>query len=384
MDTHKIAYKALSNTYLKMKKISLITIFDVANFGTYLQTLATAVTLQGLGASVEVVHYERPFKNTKLLRRNFFVRGLCYFYFWLRGFDGILFMPRCRKFVSEYTKITNTYFSIEELRNNPPNADVYLTGSDQVWNTDHNQGVDEVYYLDYAPTGKKKVAYAASIGQNQIPEQHKKRTYELLSQYDAISVREDKAVAILSGLGIKAKQVLDPTLLLDREQWLKYANKRLVSEDYLLVYSVESTEYDNKVSEVAKFLAKRNSLRIVSVSNYGEDKRIPGCDQYFDYALPQNFLSLMAHASFVVASSFHGTAFAINFNRQFITITPGAFSSRIASLLTLTGLESRRISGIEGLSEELLTQEVNYDLVNDKLYQSREYSINFIRENIVK
>lgn len=377
-------YQTNSNPgYQMRKKVSLVTIFDVANFGTYLQTLATAVTLQNLGASVEVVHYERPFKNTKLLKRNIIVRGLYYVYFWLRGYDGILFMPRCRRYVSKYVKLTKTYFSIDELRKNPPLADVYLTGSDQVWNTDHNQGVDEVYYLGYAPQGRKKVAYAASIGQDQIPEQHKKRTYELLSQYDAISVREDKAVVLLSELGIKATQVLDPTLLLAREQWLKYANKRLVSDDYLLVYSVEPTEYDKKVSEVAQLIAKRSNLKIVSVSNYGEDKRIPGCDLYFDNALPQQFLSLMAHASFVVASSFHGTAFAINFNRQFFTITPGAFSSRIASLLALTGLEERRICGIDDLTHEKINQEIQFGPVNSKLQYSREQSINFIKVNIV-
>lgn len=365
------------------KKVSLITIFDVANFGTYLQTLATAVILQNMGASVEIVHYERPFKNTKLLRRNVFIRSLYYFYFWLRGFDGILFMYRCRRFVSKSAKISKTYFSINELRRNPPHADIYLTGSDQVWNTEHNRGVDEAYYLSYAPAGKKKVSYAASIGQDFIPEEHKKHIQALLEQYDAISVREEKAVELLLEIGIKATQVLDPTLLLNRDQWLVYANSRLVSEDYLLVYSVEPAEFDNKVSEVAKIIARKKNLKIVSVSNFGDDKRIPGCDKYFDYALPQNFLSLMAHASFVVVSSFHGTAFAINFNRQFLTISPGAFCSRITSLLTLTGLQERRICGISELSDDLLKQTIEYVPINKILHSNRNNSLHFIRNNII-
>lgn len=384
MDSYQVQNETLYHMYNKMKKkISLITIFDVANFGTYLQTLATAVILQNLGASVEVVHYERPFKNTKLLRKNFILRYFFYLYFWLRGYDGCLFMYRCRRFVSKYTRISRTYFSIDELKKNPPIANVYVTGSDQVWNTDHNQGIDEAYYLCYAPTGKKKVSYAASIGQDSIPEQHKKRTFELLSQYDAISVREDNAVRLLAELGLKATHVLDPTLMLDREHWLKYANKRMVSEDYLLVYSVEPAEYDSKVAEVAKLLANRHNLKIVSVSNYGDGKYIPGCDIYFDFALPQNFLSLMAHASFVVASSFHGTAFAINFNRQFFTITPSAFSSRIASLLALTGMENRRISSVDDLNEELLLEQIDFTTVNSILHKSRDKSLDFIKQNII-
>lgn len=365
------------------KKISLITIFDVANFGTYLQSLATALSLQKMDAEVEIVHYERPFKNTKLLRRHFILRGLYYLYFWLRGFDGILFTFRCRRFVSKYTKITKPYFSINQLKQHPPQADIYMTGSDQVWNTDHNQGIDEAYYLSYAPTGKKKVAYAASIGQDFIPEKYKKRTKELLSQYDAISVREKRAVELLADLGIKATQVLDPTLLLNRGQWMRFANKRLVKEDYLLVYSVEPTEYDRKVSEVADCIAKAKKLRIVSVSNFGEEKHIPGCDEYYDFALPQDFLSLMAHASFVVASSFHGTAFAINFNRQFLTITPGAFSSRIASLLELTGLQERRINGISDLEESLIYRTIEYESVNSVINKNREKSLCFIHNNII-
>ena len=109
-------------------KISLITIFDVANFGTYLQTFATAVALQKFGASVEVVHYERPFKNTKLLRRNIILRGIYYLYFWLRGFDGILFTYRCRRFVSRGAKISKIYFSLDELKKNPYDQELMERG----------------------------------------------------------------------------------------------------------------------------------------------------------------------------------------------------------------------------------------------------------------
>ncbi len=364
------------------KKVSLVTVFDVANFGTYLQALATAVVLKSMGAKVEIVHYERPFKNTQLLRRNILARGAYYFYFWLRGFDGCLFTHRCRRFVAKHAKISKTYYSVSELKARPPYADVYMTGSDQVWNTDHNQGVDEAYYLGWVPDGKKKVSYAASIGQDAIPEEYKERSRELLSRYDAISVREDKAVQLLAGIGIEATQVLDPTLLLDRGGWLKYAGKRLVAEDYLLVYSVEPAEYDTKVAELARYVAREKNLKIVSVSNFGEDKHIPGCDQYFDFALPQQFLSLMAHASFVVVSSFHGTAFAINFNRQFLTITPGAFSSRIASLLELTGLGRRRVNGLSDLDGNLLQEDVDFAPVNSILAQARKDSLRFIKNNI--
>ena len=91
----------------------------------------------------------------------------------------------------------------------------------------------------------------------------------------------------------------------------------------------------------------------------------------------------MAHASFVVASSFHGTAFPINFNRQFLTITPGAFSSRIASLLELTGLQERRINGISDLEESLIYRTIEYESVNSVINKNREKSLCFIHNNII-
>ena len=91
----------------------------------------------------------------------------------------------------------------------------------------------------------------------------------------------------------------------------------------------------------------------------------------------------MANASFVVASSFHGTAFAINFNRQFITITPGAFSSRIASLLEITGLTERRISEVSELSDHLLQSPIDYEPVNAILDNQRQQSLSFLRNSIL-
>lgn len=107
------------------------------------------------------------------------------------------------------------YYSFNELAQNPPQADIYVTGSDQVWNSSYNKGIDKSFYLDFAPKQKPRISYASSIGMEYIPEHEKQTIIELLSKYQAISVREKKAEQLLNELNlpIKPTTVLDPTLL---------------------------------------------------------------------------------------------------------------------------------------------------------------------------
>lgn len=368
-----------------MKKISLITIFDNPNFGTYLQALALGVVLERFNTKVEIVHYERPVWHTfsNFRKKTKYLEPLRILKAYIGGRKGIIQQYECRKFVGKYLKITPPYYSYEELKKNPPKADIYITGSDQVWNTIHNHGIDKSFYLGYAPNDKPKYAYAASIGMDYIPDEFKEQTKELLSQYETISVRETSNKKLLSEIGISSSIVLDPTLLLTAEEWIKYSEKRLSNEDYLLVYSVESIEQDRIISEIAKKIAKEKKLKIYEVNYFGNNKTIAGCDRHFYYATPQIFLSLVANASFVVGSSFHITAFAINFQKPFLSVTPERFSSRIDSLLKLTDLERRKISTSNELEDTLINETIDFSKAQKHLATERMKSLEFIN-GIVK
>lgn len=369
---------------MKKKKVSFITIFDNPNFGTYLQALALGLMIEKLGAKAEVVHYERPIWHVfpKWLLKYHFLEPLYLLKAYLRKSRRIIQQNECRRFVSKYINITRTFYSYEELVKNPPRADIYMTGSDQVWNTIHNHGVDKAFYLGYAPNGTPKYAYAASIGMSNIPAEFVDQTRNLLSKYSRISVRESSNIDLLASIGIKSEQVLDPTLLLNREEWSKYARSMDFKEPYLLVYSVESQQRDAVVGEIAQKIARAKGLKIYEVNYFGENKMIPGCDKHFFYATPDLFLSLVLNASFVVVSSFHGTAFSINFNKEFLSVAPDCFSSRLDGILNMTGLESRKVSSVDDVSENLLDSSIDYSSVNSRLKIEREKSINFLKQQL--
>lgn len=369
---------------MKKKKVSFITIFDNPNFGTYLQALALGLMIEKVGAKAEVVHYERPIWHVfpKWLMKFHFLEPLYLLKAYLRKYKSAIQQNECRKFVSRHISVTRTYYSYEELVKNPPKADIYMTGSDQVWNTAHNHGVDKSFYLGYAPKGVPRYAYAASIGMSNIPAEYVEETKELLSKYSRISVRERSNIDLLASIGIESEQVLDPTLLLNCEEWRKYARPMVFDEPYLLVYSVESQQRDVIVGEIAQKIAKAKGLKIYEVNYFGENKVIPGCDRHFFYATPDLFLSLVSNASYVVVSSFHGTAFSINFNKEFLSVAPDRFSSRLDGILNMTGLESRKVSCVEDVSEHLLNSPIDYSSVNIRLEAEREKSMKFLKQQL--
>lgn len=299
---------------------------------------------------------------------------------YLRKNKIIIQQNECRRFVAKHISLSKTYYSYQELEENPPKADIYLTGSDQVWNTIHNHGVDKAFYLGYAPEDAPRYAYAASIGMSQIPTEYVEETKKLLVKYQRISVREQSNIGLLASIGIKSEQVLDPTLLLNCTEWKKYARPLTFTEPYLLVYSVESKERDVIVGQVAQKVAKVKGLKIYEVNYFGENKTIPGCDKHFFHATPDLFLALIANASYVVVSSFHGTAFSINFNKDFISVAPDRFSSRLDGILGMTGLEWRKVSDANEVTDELIDKPIDYSIANKKIKVEREKSISFLKE----
>ena len=366
-------------------KVSVITILDNTNFGTFLQALATCKAIEHVGHEAEVVRYTRTFMtpsgmSRKILKERGFLRWINRRY--LKPFKNIFSLRSLDyDFLAKHVEVTPEYIGYEQLQKTPPMADVYLTGSDQVWNSIYNRGIDKSYYLDFVTKGKKRIAYAASIGMSEIPKGQEDEIKNLLSKYSTISVRETSAVDLLSRLGIKATVVLDPTLLLDREQWASYAgNSQPSQEEYILTYSVEYGNEDSIIEYYAKQVASRKKLKIYHVSYSGPSSMPAYADKVFPYATPDVFLRLMLGASFVIVSSFHGTAFAINFNKPFITVTPHRFNSRIDSLLALTGLNSRKVSNCDMRIDDM--ECIDYEIVNKVLDDERKKSLLLLKSMI--
>lgn len=366
-------------------KVSIITILDNTNYGTYLQALAIAKAIESLGHTAEVIRYIRPIMTAEghskmLLRERGFLR-------WLSRRRYIPVMLKLReldyRYIGKFIKVTQEYCSFDQLKKNPPIADVYLTGSDQVWNSIYNRGVDLSYYLEFAPTNAKKISYAASIGMEKFSDSEVGHIHSLLSKYNAITVREKSAQTLLSDLGISSEVVLDPTLLLDNVQWSDIAAQYTLSleEPYLLVYSVETKTQNKLIEHYAKEIASKYRYKIYQVS-YSKGRGFTWADKAFTKATPDIFLNLMKNASFVIASSFHGTAFAINFNKPFFSIAANRFNSRVENLLDITHLKDRLITDSRSCIEDI--KDIDYQVVNSLLKTEREKSLHILKSMIEK
>ena len=175
-------------------------------------------------------------------------------------------------------------------------------------------------------------------------------------------------------MGLEAPTHLtDPTLMLDKEEWLKIASPRLVKEPYLILMLLYNE--DNHATEYARKIADEKGLKLVKIS--WEMKKPPLVDQLFTHRSPADFLSLFYYADFVVTNSFHGLAFSLNLEKQFVMVPRNEFNSRIESLLRLVGLEDRLIN--EG-NISIAKDRIDYSLPNKKIVQERKRVDEFLNQ----
>lgn len=370
-------------------KISVITLHTSINYGAVLQTYATKTVLENLGCRVEFVSYYRK-NNTEqaYVKRMLNKKPLRLLNRFTLGLSDKALSPmalrRVRKrnapfysFIKEHIPLTERdYYSYDELKNDPPEADIYCTGSDQVWNSVWNGGIELPYFLAYAPEGKKKISFAASIGRDAIDEDEKTQIAPLLRQYDAISMREQSGVELLSSMGIQSELVLDPTLLLRREDWLKIARPvSKGSKGILLLYILN---WNDQIGSYAKKLAERNGWNIIRICKSHspmEDKQIQSV--VVDHV--EQLISWFDSASFILSDSFHATAFALNFHKQFASVLPPRFSTRIQCIMELTHTTQCLAAGYD---REAAEASIDWAYVDEVLDREREKTRQFLEKAI--
>lgn len=258
--------------------------------------------------------------------------------------------------------------------------DVYIAGSDQIWNYKNSDRVD-VFFLMFANRFKaKKISYAASYSVSTIPDLYLKNYRTWINNIDFLSVREYAGVKLSKNIsGRDAALVCDPTLLLDKTEWLTQfdmKDKRIIEDEYVFIYSMSRS---NTVFEIArKVAAQLGGVKIVNVKvsfiPTNEDK----IEDLFDVTPPQ-WVRLLADASYVVTDSFHGTAFAVNFNKPFTTLQNplSELNSRVDTLLTKLNLNNRIfIDNDKGQLPQKL--EIDYTQINARLEKWRRDSLLFL------
>lgn len=366
-----------------MKKIYLVTLHCIKNYGSVLQTYASQTILEKLGFKVDIINYIRPdavddnLMKHRLENSSFFSKNI------LTKFAGVILLRKTinkqievfNDFLQKNINLTKPYYSCEQIKNDELKADYYCVGSDQVWNSIWNNGLDLTYYLGFVPENGVKVSFASSFGRKELSTEESKHNKELLDKFKYITVRENTGIKILKNLGINnCEQVLDPTLLLKMEDWKKISSNRKIDERYILVYQLNTN--DKKFDEYVKNVSKKLKVKVLRVSNLEYQKY-----KYGDFIFcptVNDFLNYFINAEYIITDSFHATGFAINFNKKFVDIFPGSFSTRLQSILEMTGLTERKLTNYEDY--DLLDKEINYKNVNDILDVERKKTFNALKK----
>ncbi len=363
-------------------KVSIITLHRVFNYGSVLQAYATQRVFEKAGCDTEIIDY---ITEQRTNRRLFFTvppfikNDLLHKSVYLAGKDISVLLKKITfgVFLRKHVHLTKKYITQNDLIADPPKADVYVTGSDQTWNSQYNEGIDKGFFLEFAPDDKKKISFAASFGKSKLDDAELPLTKQYLHKYSAISVREDTAQNIVESMGLTATCIIDPTLQLTKAEWIQIASKRLIKEKYLILMLLYNE--DNGATELARKIADQKGLKLVKIS--WDIKKPTLVDQLMTHRSPQDFLSLFYYAEFVVTNSFHGTAFSINLEKQFLVVPRNEFNSRIESVLRLTGLEDRLVSNEDDPMKKA-EEPIDYVPVNEVLQQERERAMEFVKNNI--
>lgn len=376
-----------------MKKIGIITIHNSPNYGACLQSYALWKYIIDQGYECEIIDLYRPYQEEYIPSRKF-----------LTSAQRVTFKQRIKKFIKkllfpekkkllfsstakpkfdEFNKqitLSRTYRGPDELYADPPLYDLYISGSDQLWNPEQPYCL-EPYFLTFVPSGRKKISYSTSIGLDDISKEDKRDFKKWLASYSDISVREKTAKRLLeSFLDKEVIQVADPTFLLDLEIWNSLAIKPIDQKPYLLLfclyYQADLVEYCLKLCEEA-------GLSLVVLSQIQ-----PESNRYkvVKDAGPREFIGYIAQAEMFITDSFHGTVFSLIMGaKNFYTYIRlgNKRGSRIIDLLETYQLTNHLLNPELTISyEQLKSNSINRDQVLKTMVQERENSRGFLKRNL--
>lgn len=366
-------------------KIGLITIYHVPNYGSVFQAYATQRVFENLGVECAVINYKYP-------NEWHFRHGAKKPTTW-RTIYRKIFPTRkvasLNKFKSSYFHFTRSFASLEDLSSNSwSDFDALVVGSDQVWNYRFVHG-DSTFMLSFAPDDKPKYSLASSFAQNSLPDDVLNTYRKYLSKFSALSVREQNGVDLINnqlGINKNVEIILDPTLLLSKQEWLstiprsKFKNKRPYILLYMLYYAFEPRPY---IFEVIKHFQQKMDCDVISLAGYTTIERALGIEMInMNSATVPEFIDLYNNASLVITSSFHGTAFALNFGIPLISVVSDCDGDdRQSSLLRSVGAE-KCITHI-GLDVNYISPEYDHRIINTNLYSIRSSNIEWIKTNIL-
>ena len=361
------------------KKIGILTVHHSVNFGATLQAFASNRFLQKQGYQAEVVDYRQDslevdahlksnlrasWVNDK--NHSFFHRMKLATYL-LFSLPGRARRYRCfAEFREKYMNLSEPCSTGREI--GQKGYTHIVCGSDQIWNPALTGGLDPVFFANF-PGNHKKISFAASMGASSFSNKNLALAEAWINTMDACSVREIQTQEYLSGLvSIPVVQILDPVFLLEKEDYDAIMAPSKIKEPYVLLYSAVSNP---TATQAAKETAERYGLPLIEIRS---GKKLGAAHKQVCDIGPSEFLRYIADAAYVLTNSFHGTAFSILLEKNFLVVDNKARGSRITDLLQLAGLSGRLTEG----ETHMFDEEIDYSAVKDRLSAEQTRSRSFL------
>lgn len=358
-------------------QVGIVTFHRAYNYGAILQVYALKNTIEKLGKKACVVDYYNNYiyKNYKLFHpfRKNIVKYMKDIFFDLR------YLNQKKKRINCFEKFINSNLNLLPLEFENE-LECVITGSDQVWNYNITGGLDDYYTLNnFQNENIKKISYAASVGDSSLILNKEEEFKEKISKLDYISVREEETKEILSKIITNTVDVvLDPTLLLDKSEWIEKTNEiECEKEKYIFAYVVEP---DNEYIKIVNELSKRTNLKVIyaDINNPGY---INGYKSMYSEG-PMEFVNYIKNAEYIVTTSFHATVFSVIFNKNFWVVPHKKTGARVTNLLKKLNLMNQIIYTLDEFEKVDCMKKINYEISNEILNNEKEKSIDWLNNAI--
>lgn len=362
-------------------KVGILTFHNAHNYGAVLQAYALRTKLRQMGHDVHIINYcndKIQKRYSDKLKLEISKRDIFFPTHWKTIINKKLqnnyaqdaWKKQCdsfKKFIDEILLENKTnQITVNDLEK--MKIDAFICGSDQVWASWITGGLDPVYFLDFQ-TPAKKISYAASAPSDKISFDEQPYFKKCINLLDSVSAREEKLSSALANLCKRSiKTVVDPTLLLDANDYSNLSSDSYEKEGYVFVYFVHE---NNTLMECAQKVALRLGKKLIELHYYLR-KDLKGHNQLADLG-PSEFLTYIKNADFVLTNSFHGTVFSIIYGKKFYSVYNT--DSRKDNLLNNLQLQSRHIYSANDID---LNQQIDYEFVQKLLHSYRESSIDFL------
>lgn len=362
-----------------MMKTITVTYHYGTSYGAVLQAYALQHMLLELGCASSLLELKYPSPQSrrtftpKALARKWFLKYLA----WKRRDEMNILRNHFNAFTASHLKQTRLYSTMEELRADPPNADLLITGSDQVWNLTSRPDFIPARFLDFGSPNIRRISFAASIERLNYTEEQKATVKEYLHAFDAISLREESARQYVENFAdVRAERILDPVFLLDANAWHKIATPPRINAPYILCYQVLR---NRNMQKVVNSLTRKTGLPTVSIYN-SPIKWIHSDHSFFDVSI-EEFLGFYLNASIIVTTSFHGTALGLVFGKPTYGMVKEGVANRITEILDLFGLNQFIVPENADVGK-IPKPTINLDELNVKLQIEREKALGFLKRNL--